>query len=147
MRRFDFEVTARSRASADRLFALEADGGRWSEWAKPLVPRSSWERLGDPAPGGVGAIRRLGLPPIVVREETVAYEQDRRHVYEMRTPLPIRDYRAELLLTPRPDGGTDLVWRGSFAERVPGAGPVFRVLMRGAIAFLTRRLVKAAEKV
>ena len=144
-RRFAFEVTARSSADAARLFELEADGSRWSEWAKPLVPTSTWERQGDPAPGGVGAIRRLGLPPVIVREETVEYEQDRRHVYVMRTPVPIRDYRAEIVLTPRAGGGTDLVWRGSFTERIPGSGPVFRVLLRGLISLLARRLVRAAE--
>jgi hypothetical protein len=144
-RRFDFEVTARSSASAASLFALEADGSRWSEWAKPLVPQSSWERTGDPAPGGVGAIRLLGLRPMMVREETVEYEQDRRHAYVMRTPLPIRDYRAELTLTPGANG-TDLVWHGSFTERVPGTGPVFRFVLRTIIALLARRLIKAAER-
>jgi hypothetical protein len=145
-RRFDFEVSARSSAAAASLFALETDGGRWSRWAGPLVPTSSWERQGSPAPGGVGAIRRLGLRPLVVREETVEYEQDRRHVYVVRTPLPIRDYRAELVLTPRAGGGTDLVWRGGFAERIPGSGPVFRLLLRAVITALTRRLVRAAER-
>src|SRR5205814_5153718 len=72
-REYSFEVTARSSADPATLFALEADGSRWSEWAKPLVPQSFWERTGDPAPGGVGAIRRLGLRPMVGREETVDY--------------------------------------------------------------------------
>jgi hypothetical protein len=144
-RRYSFEVTARSSADAASLFALEADGSRWSEWARPLVPTSRWERQGDPAPGGIGAIRRLGLRPVVVREETVAYEQDRLHAYVMRTPMPIKDYRAEVVLTPRADGGTDLVWRATFAERVRGSGPVFRLLLRGLIALLARRLVRAAE--
>lgn len=146
-RRYSFEVTARSSADAASLFALEADGSRWSRWARPLVPTSTWERQGDPAPGGIGAIRRLGLPPVVVREETVAYEQDRLHAYVMRTPMPIRDYRAEVVLTPRADGGTNLVWRATFTERIRGSGPVFRVLFRTIIALLTRKLVRAAERV
>lgn len=146
-RTFDFEVTARSTADPATLFALEADGSRWSEWAGMLAPRSSWERQGDPAPGGVGAIRLLGLRPFLVREETVEYEQDRRHVYVMRTPIPVRDYRAELVLTPRTEGGTDLVWRASFTERIPGTGPVFRAALKRAIAHLTRRLVRHAERV
>lgn len=145
-RRFDFEVTARSTADPATLFALEADGSRWSEWAAPLVPRSSWEREGDPAPGGVGAIRRLGLRPLLVREETVEYEQDRRHAYVMRTPMPVRDYRAELVLTPRPGGGTDLVWRGGFTERIPGTGPLFRAALKRTITHLTRRLVRHGER-
>ncbi|HET9142099.1 SRPBCC family protein [Actinophytocola sp.] len=144
--RFSFEVTARSSADAATLFALEADGSRWSEWARPLIPRSFWERHGDPAPAGVGAIRALGLPPLLVREETVAYEPDRRHGYVLRTWMPVRDYRAEVVLTPRPEGGTELVWRGSFAELIPGSGPVARAALRALIALLARRLVRFAER-
>jgi Polyketide cyclase / dehydrase and lipid transport len=140
-RRFTFEITARSSADAAALFALEADGSRWSEWARPLVPQSTWER-----PGEVGAIRLLGLRPLFVREETVEYEQDRRHVYVMLTPMPVRDYRAELVLTPRAGGGTDLVWRGTFVERIRGTGPVFRALLRGLLSVLAKRLVRAAER-
>ena len=143
-RQFTIEVTARSRADAATIFALEADGGRWSSWARPLVPQSAWERQGEPAPGGVGAVRLLGMRPLWVREETVAYEQDRRHEYVMRTPMPVRDYRAELVLTPAGEG-TDVVWRGSFVERIPGTGPVFRVLVRGLLSVLLKRLLAAAE--
>jgi uncharacterized protein YndB with AHSA1/START domain len=145
-RRFEFAVTATSSADPARLFELEADGARWSRWARPLVPTSSWEREGTPAPGGVGAVRVLGLRPLVVREETVAYEPDHRHAYVMRTPTPMRDYRAELTLTPRSGGGTDLVWRGSFEERVPGTGPLFRFLMRSTIRLLANRLIRFAER-
>jgi polyketide cyclase/dehydrase/lipid transport protein len=145
-RTFDFEVTARSTADPATLFALEADGSRWSEWAGLLAPQSFWERQGDPPPGGVGAIRRLGLRPFLVREETVEYEQDHRHAYVMRTPVPVRDYRAELVLTPRTEGGTDLVWRGRFTERIPGTGPLFRATLKRTITHLARRLVRHAER-
>jgi len=145
-RRFAFEVTARSSADAATLFALEADGSRWSQWAAPLVPRSFWERHGDPAPAGVGAIRALGLPPLLMREETVGYEPDHRHAYVLRSRVPMRDYRAEVVLTARPEGGTDLVWRGSFAEIVPGSGPVLRAALRMLISVLARRLVRFAER-
>jgi len=110
-----------------------------------LVPQSAWERQGEPAPGGVGAVRLLGLRPLWVREETVEYEQDRRHVYAMRTPMPVRDYRAELVLTSRADG-TDVVWRGSFIERIPFTGPMFRVAIRGLLGYLLRRLIRSAER-
>jgi hypothetical protein len=143
-RRFTVEVIARSKADAAVLFRLETDGAGWSRWAKPLVPQSAWERQGEPAPGGVGAVRLLGLRPLWVREETVDYEQDRRHVYVMRTPMPVRDYRAELVLTPAADG-TDVVWRGSFTERIPFPGPVFRFLVRGLLRILVKRLIRAAE--
>ncbi|HVK21460.1 MAG TPA: SRPBCC family protein [Actinokineospora sp.] len=143
---YAFEVTASSTADAATIFALVADGARWSEWAKPLVSYSAMESIGDPAPAGVGAVRLLGHKPLLVREETLEYEQDRRHRYALRTPGPIKDYTAEITLTPRDGGGTDLVWRGSFGERVPGTGVVLRLGMNKFIAALTKKLVRAAER-
>ena len=144
-RTFSFEATAHSSADAATLFGLEADGSRWSKWAGPLAPRSSWERQGDPAPGGMGAIRRLGMWPVMVREETIAYGQDRLHGYALRTPGPLRDYQAEVTFEPR-DSGTDIVWRGRFTELIPGTGPLIQRAMRQMIRSLTRRLVMAAER-
>lgn len=145
-RRFSFAATAHTTADAATLFRLESDGGRWAEWAGPFAPRSSWERQGDPAPGGLGAIRRLGLWPVVVREETVAYEPDRLHGYALRTSGPLRDYRAEVTFAPDGDGGTTIVWRGGFTELVPGTGPLVERLMLWVLRSLLRRLVAAAER-
>ena len=71
-REFSFEVNRTSSAPAATLFRLVADGANWSKWAKPIVLQSSWARQGDPAPGGVGAVRRVGMWPLLVQEETVA---------------------------------------------------------------------------
>lgn len=144
---FTFEVNRTSSAPPATLFRLETDGGRWSDWAKPLIVQSNWERQGDPAPGGVGAVRRVGLWPLLMREKTVEYEQDRRHVYELiGPPSPAKNYRGEALFTPNAAGGTDLRWRGSFTEGVPGTGAVTRAVMRGAIQLISALLVKAAER-
>ena len=146
-RTFSFEVNQTSRAPAAVLFRLETDGGRWADWAKPIVMQSSWERQGDPPPGGIGAVRKIGAWPLLVREETVEYEQDRRHVYALIGPqTPAKDYRAEVTFTQNPDGGTDLRWSGSFTEGLPGTGPVMLAILRGAITFCSGRLVKAAER-
>jgi hypothetical protein len=142
-RTFSFEVTALSGAPAATLFDLVADGGRWSRWAGIA---SSWERRGEPPPGGIGAIRRLGRPPIVVREETIAYEQDRLHGYTMLTRAPLRDYRAEVAFEPR-DDGTHVAWRGTFTELVPGTGAPIEWVMKRLFGTLLRRLVRAAERV
>ncbi|WP_116046890.1 SRPBCC family protein [Amycolatopsis palatopharyngis] len=146
-RTFSFEVNRRSSASATELFRLETDGELWSSWARPLVPQSGWERHGDPAPGGVGAVRKVGLWPLLLREETVEYEQDRRHVYTFAgPPAPAKDYRAEVLFTPNAEGGTDIRWSGTFVEGLPGTGPATLVLLRTAIIFLAARLARAAER-
>jgi polyketide cyclase/dehydrase/lipid transport protein len=124
-RTFSFEVNRTSSAPPATLFRLESDGARWSEWGKPLIAQSSWARAGDPDPGGVGAVRKVGLWPVFMREETVEYERDRRHVYKLIAPsTPAKDYRAEAVFT----------------------GPVMLVFLRGAIQLLSLRLIKAAER-
>jgi hypothetical protein len=144
---FSFEINRTSSAPASTLFRLETDGGRWSEWAKPVVVQSSWDRQGDPAPGGVGAIRKVGLWPVLLREETVEYEQDKRHVYKFAGPNePAKDYRAEVVFTPNTAGGTDIRWSGSFVEKLPGTGAVTLAVLRTTIKLLSAQLVKAAER-
>jgi hypothetical protein len=146
-RKFSFEITRTSSAPAATLFGLVADGANWSQWAKPIVLQSSWARQGDPAPGGVGAVRQVGLWPMLVKEETVEYEQDRPHAYRLvGPPTPAKDYFGEVLLTPNAAGGTDIRWTGSFIEGVPGTGPVMRAVMGGAVRFFAGRLVKEAER-
>lgn len=146
-RKFSFEVTKTSSAPAATLFQLVTDGGRWSEWAKPIVLQSSWARQGDPAPGGIGAVRKVGLWPMLVQEETVEYEQDRRHAYRLIAPRSLaKDYRAEVVLTPNASGGTDIRWSGSFTEGVRGTGPAMRAALGGAVKFFAGRLVRAAER-
>ncbi len=146
-RKFSFEVTKTSTAPAATLFRLVTDGGRWSEWAKPIVASSSWERPGDPAPGGIGAIRKLGMWPVFVHEETIEYEQDRRHVYKLvGARQPVDDYVAEVVLTPNASGGTDIRWAGSFTEKARGTGPVMRAGLGGAVKFFAGKLVQAAER-
>jgi uncharacterized protein YndB with AHSA1/START domain len=140
------EVAASTTADAATVFAMVADGARWSQWAGPLVAHSSMERLGDPAPGGVGAVRALGRKPFLLREETLEYEQDRRHVYALRTPSPMKDYRGEVTLTPRAGGGTDLLWRVTFTERVPLTGPALRLVARKIINLMTTNLIRAAGR-
>ncbi len=146
-RTFSFEVNRTSAAPAETLFRLVTDGGKWSKWAKPIVFQSSWARQGDPAPGGIGAVRKVGLWPVLAQEETVEYEQDRRHAYKLvGPPTPAKDYSGEVVFTPNPAGGTDIRWTGSFTEGVRGTGPVMRAVMGSAVRFFAGRLVKAAER-
>ena len=146
-RTFSFEVNRTSTAPPATLFRLETDGAGWSKWAGPMIVQSSWERQGDPPPAGIGAIRKVGLWPVLMREETVEYEQDRRHVYTFIGRSPAKNYRAEVTFTPNAAGGTDLKWTGSFSDgAIPGTGPVVLAIMRNTIRDVSKRLVKAAER-
>jgi uncharacterized protein YndB with AHSA1/START domain len=146
-RNYFFEVNRTSSAPPATVFRLVADGANWSQWAKPIVMHSSWARQGDPAPGGVGAIRKVGMWPVYVQEETLEYEPDRRHAYKLVGPsAPVKDYTGEVVLTPNAAGGTDIRWTGAFTEGVRGTGPLMRAAMGGAVRFFASRLVKAAER-
>ena len=107
--------------------------------------QARWARQGTDEPAGVGAVREVGLWPVLFREETLEYERDRRHVYAFAGPKPLKDYRAEVFFTPTAGGGTHLRWTGSFTEPVRGSGPVLVAGLERMIRLLSGKLVKAAE--
>ena len=140
-----YEVSARSSAAPETVFALLADAAGWSKWAGPMVVRSWWEREGTPAPGGVGAIRRLGLGALSSREEIVGYDAPHHLAYTWLTKFPVRDYRADVRL--QPDGtGTRIVWGGSFTPAFPGGAAVMRRFFRSTVGGFTKRLAAEAER-
>jgi uncharacterized protein YndB with AHSA1/START domain len=140
-----YEVTTTSKASPQTVFAVLADGAGWSRWAGPMVLRSWWEREGTPAPGGVGAIRRLGLERVGSREEIVAYDPPHHLAYTVLKGLPVRDYRADVRI--EPDGaGSRIVWGGTFTPKVPGTAPALRLFLRTTIGSFARRLADYAER-
>lgn len=139
-----FEVVARSAAPPDRVFALLADGAGWARWAGPLVRRSSWEREGDPAPGGVGSVRRLGSARVFSREEVVAYDPPRHLGYTILSGQPVRSYRADVRLQATDGGGTEIRWAATFVPRLPGTGRLLRGWLRTVVASFARRLAAAA---
>lgn len=143
--RLAFAVEARSLAAPDEVFAVLADAPRWQEWAGPVVPRSSWARTGTDAPGGVGAVRRLGSGPLSSREEIVAYDPPRHLGYVLLNGQTRHGYRADVHLEPLPEGGTRISWSGSFTPPFPGTGPLMLVGFRRLVGGFARRLAARAE--
>ena len=138
-----YSVLARSAAPPEAVFAVLADGARWSEWAGPLAPKSSWEREGASEPGGVGAIRKLGSWPVFSREEIVAYDPPKHLAYTLLSGMPVNNYRADVELTP--DGaGTVITWSGHFTAKIPGTGPLFAAFFRRVVGGFAKRLAATA---
>ncbi len=100
----------------------------------------------EPGSDAVGAVRAVGLWPVYLHEETLEYEQDRKHVYGFAGLKPLKDYRAEVSFTPNASGGTDLRWTGRFTEPLPGTGVALRTALRSVVSILATRLVKHAER-
>ena len=117
-----YEFTVESRAAPEQVFEVLADATRWREWAGKMITVSEWDREGDPAPGGVGAVRKLGRPPAYALEQIVEYEPPRHLAYTILRGLPVRGYHADIDLAPTPTGGTTIRWAGAFEPKVPGTG-------------------------
>ncbi len=140
-----FAVAAHSAARPERVFAVLADAPRWSQWAGPLVRRSSWEREGDPPPGGVGAVRRLGSSRVFSREQIVAFDPPRHLAYTILSGQPVRRYRADVHLVPDGDG-TRIEWSAELEPTVPGTGAVLAWYLAAIVGGFARRLARYAER-
>jgi hypothetical protein len=104
------------------------------------------EHSGEPAPHGVGAIHRFRTKMLVTREEVIAFDAPARFEYRLLSGLPLRDYRAEVVLTPE-RGGTAIVWRSRFLPGIPGSGPLARHFVRAIITRMATALAREAERV
>ena len=114
------EIVARGHSGKpiDAVWARLADAPTWKEWARFTV--SDYEREGEPAPHGAGAIRRFGFPIYKSREQVLEFDPPHHLAYTLLSGLPLRDYRADVTLT-EAAGGTDIEWRSSFEAPWPGA--------------------------
>ena len=99
----------------------------WSPLKKVVL-----ERQGEPAPNGLGAVRRMiGVGPSIV-EEVTEWEPPHRYVYLLRKGAPIRNHRGDIQL--RTDGAyTQLQWTIRFAPTIPGTGWLIVALLRKVI--------------
>jgi uncharacterized protein YndB with AHSA1/START domain len=138
-----YEVTARSSAPPERVFALLADATSWPRWAGPVIAHGSWECQCNPPPGGVGAIRKLGRWPQFGREEIVAYAPPAHHAYTMLSGQPVRNYRADVRLT-SVGAGTLIVWGATFEPLIPGTGRLLSAFYRRLIGSFARRVAAYA---
>lgn len=141
-----YDIRASCKAPQEKVFGLVADATTWSKWAGPTIRYSAWEREGEGAPGGVGAIRRLGSKQLSTREEITEYDPPHYLAYKILTPTPIRDYRAIVSIDKEGDG-CRITWAASCEGRFPGAGPVTMFVLERTVRGFVKRLVRYAETV
>jgi hypothetical protein len=143
-RRHEFDASARSVASAETIWPLIGEATRWKEWA--WMTHTSLLREGDPAPDGVGALRRFAVGPGGSQEEVVAWDPPRHLGYVMVRGLPVRHYRADVHLD-KDGGGTVVTWRCSVEALVPGTGPALRFVLERMVRGFATRLCRYADTV
>src|SRR2546430_8980748 len=106
----EIDVTARSAAPPQRVWTLLADAGSWPRWApfdEAVVEEGA----------GLGELRRFRTGRRTTRERITGFEPPHRLAYELVSGIPIRDYEAEVTLTPD-DDGTVIRWHSHFRAKI-----------------------------
>ena len=144
MRRYSYTVRVRASAPPARVWDLLVDAPGWPRWTR--IPAAVYEREGEPAPHGVGAVRRFGSGRLVSGEEVVAFEAPHHFAYVLLSGLPLRGYRADVHLIP--DGaGTEIEWSGGFDATSRVAGSFWNAVLRTVIIrTVARALVREADR-
>jgi hypothetical protein len=142
-----YEFTLPCAAPREVIFEVLADITRWHEWAGWSVGSSEWDREGDPAPGGVGAVRKMGRWPVFTREEVTEYDPPRHFSYTVLSSIvPVRGYHADVDVVDDGSGGATIKWSGAFEPLVPGTGALMEALVERGVHDYAKRAAREAER-
>jgi uncharacterized protein YndB with AHSA1/START domain len=120
------EAEAVSQAAPEAVWLLVADVDRYSQWGPWRA--SGYTSMGDPGAGGVNAVRWMQYGRTLTTERVLAADRPRLLVYTVIKGIPVRNYRAEVTLTPAGDG-THIRWSASW-DRTLGGRIVHRSLRK-----------------
>jgi hypothetical protein len=139
--RVTFSTEAWTPAGPATVHELLRDGATWPSWS----PIGSFRLEREGAEGGesVGAIRVFTTSGIRSREELVEPGPDSALSYVSLSGLPMRDHRADVLVTPE-RGGSALIWREAFRPLIPGTGWLLQRSLRRFVQRCTDGLARAA---
>jgi uncharacterized protein YndB with AHSA1/START domain len=137
MNKLRVRAVATTPATPEALWALLADATTYAQWGP-------WNASGyeDPTARGVGALRWMRYGRRTTVERILELDDGRRLVYNVERGTPVRNYRAEVVLTPT-DAGTDVEWSAEWDSTLLG-----RAVQRKLRTFypeMMTRLVAAAE--
>jgi uncharacterized protein YndB with AHSA1/START domain len=138
-----FTFVREVKAPPETVFDVLTDHRRYAE-ITPLR-KSVLEREGDPAPNGVGAIRKLSSVGPPLREETIVYEPPSRFSYKLLSGAPLRDHVGTVELTPQ-GSGTKVVYAVRTQPTLPLVGGVAVAVARFGVKQLIDGIVTEAER-
>jgi len=138
-------VTRTIPAPAEDVFDVLADHANYARFRS--IHGSELVRQGDPAPNGVGALRRIKVWPLTFEEEITAYERPTRLDYLIvKLNAPLEHDGGSITLTPEGDG-TRVDWRSKFAVPTPLVGGVQEVIWQPVLARGFRRSLEDVERI
>jgi uncharacterized protein YndB with AHSA1/START domain len=130
-----------ARAAPEAVWELVANADRYSEWGPWSA--SGYENLGEQAPDAAGVIRWMRYGRTTTVEKVLASERARRLAYTVVKGIPVRNYRAEVTLSPEGDG-TRIRWAASWDRTLPGR--IVHRTLRTLYPDVVGRLIAAAER-
>lgn len=138
-----FTFTREIAAPPETVFEVLTDHRKYSE----LTPlrKSELEREGEPAPNGLGAIRKLTAVGPPLREEVIAYEPVERFSYKLLSGLPVRDHVGTVKLTTA-GGGTEMVYAVRTQPTLPVVGAIVVAVVKQGVKGLVDGVVKESER-
>lgn len=142
-----FSSVTKILAPREVVWKVMTDHTRYARWGSAKTV--TMERLGDPDPNGVGAVRAFHAGPSKVREEVVEFEPPVRMVYRLASGVPVRDYRAEMVLDEERTGDdvvTVLTWSSSFTPKLPLTGALLQRVMSRAVDRFAEGIKRESEE-
>jgi len=138
-----FTFTREIAAPPETVFDVLTDHRRYAE-ITPLR-RSELEREGEPAPNGVGAIRKLTSVGPPLREEVVAYDAPNRFSYTLLSGAPVRNHLGTVEMTAE-GGRTRMVYAVRTEPTLPLVGPVVVAVVKQSVKTLVEGVVAESER-
>jgi uncharacterized protein YndB with AHSA1/START domain len=135
------EAEGVAQAPPEVVWKLVANADRYSEWGPWSA--SGYEDLGAQAPDSAGVIRWMRYGRTTTVEKVLESERARRLVYTVVKGIPVRNYRAEVTLSPQGDG-THIRWSASWDRTLPGR--VVHHTLRSLYPRVVSLLVAAADR-
>jgi uncharacterized protein YndB with AHSA1/START domain len=137
-------VTRTIPAPAEDVFDLLADHANYDRF-RP-IHGSELINEGDPAPNGVGALRRIKVRPLVFEEEITAYERPSRLDYLIvKLNVPFQHDGGSITLSPE-GGGTRVDWRSSYSVPMRVVGGLQELVWQPVLARGFRRVLEDVER-
>jgi uncharacterized protein YndB with AHSA1/START domain len=137
-------VTRTIPAPAEEVFDRLADHANYDRFRG--IRGSELVREGTPAPNGVGALRRIKVPPLTFDEEITAYDRPTRLAYLIvKLNIPFQHDGGSITL--RPEGeATHVDWRSSFSVPTPLVGPIEELVWQPLLTRGFRRVLEDVER-
>ena len=135
------EAEGVAQAPPEVVWELVANADSYSQWGPWTA--SGYENLGAQAPDGAGVVRWMRYGRTTTVEKVLESERARRLVYTVVKGIPVRNYRAEVTLSPVGEG-THIRWTASWDRTLPGR--IVQTRLRAIYPDVVRRLIAAAER-